>query len=79
LVGSLGNRCKEQIKYLRRRYDATDDCPILAEFHYGSPDEDYPDGISDIDFLTDDDFAYYEFSGGSEFSEYEYDGNEYDL
>ncbi|PNY10395.1 F-box protein skip19-like [Trifolium pratense] len=77
LVGSLGKRCKEQIKYLRRPYDATDDYPFQAEFHYGSPDEEYPDGISDIDFLSDDDFAYYEFSGGSEFSDY--DGYEYDF
>ncbi|TKY71945.1 putative F-box/LRR-repeat protein 23 [Spatholobus suberectus] len=52
LGGSLGRRCAEQIKNLRLPYDPTDDYPFQAEIDYGSPDEDYPSGISDIDFLT---------------------------
>ncbi|KAK7331403.1 hypothetical protein VNO77_25627 [Canavalia gladiata] len=75
LGGSLGRRCTEQIKDLRLPYDPTDDYPFEAEIDYGSLDEDYPSGISDLDFLSDDDYDYdyYEFSGGSDFSEYEYD------
>ncbi|KAK7303083.1 hypothetical protein RJT34_13982 [Clitoria ternatea] len=69
--GSLGRRCTEQIKDLRRPYDPIDDYPFEAEVDYGSLDEDYPSGISDIDFLSDDDYDYYEFSGGSDFSEYD--------
>ncbi|XP_027338565.1 F-box protein SKIP19-like [Abrus precatorius] len=73
LSGSLGRRCNEQIKDLRLPYDPTDDYPFEAEIDFGSLDEDYPSGISDIDFLSDDDYEYYEFSGGSDFSEYDYD------
>ncbi|KAG8639201.1 F-box protein SKIP19 isoform X2 [Manihot esculenta] len=35
----------------------------------GSSEEDYPSGLSEIDFLSDDD-DYYEFSGGSDMSDY---------
>jgi len=44
---------------------------------YGSldEDEDYPSGISDLDLLSDDVYEDYEFSGGSEFSEYDYEDN----
>ncbi|KAL2341103.1 hypothetical protein Fmac_009043 [Flemingia macrophylla] len=79
LVGGLGKRCAEQIKDLRLPYDPTDDYPFEAEIDYGSFDEDYPSGISDIDFMSDDDYDYYyEFSGESDFSDYEYE-NYYDL
>jgi hypothetical protein len=61
LIGILEKRCKEQIKYLLLPYDPSD--------------EDYPDGISDIDLLFDNDFEYYEFSDGSEFS----DDNHFDF
>ena len=73
LVGSLGRRCAEQIKDLRLPYDPIDDYPFEAENDYGSLDEDYPSGISDIDILSDYDYDYYEFSGGSEFSDFDYD------
>ncbi|KAK9267231.1 hypothetical protein L1049_009653 [Liquidambar formosana] len=70
LAGDLGKRCAEQIKDLRRPYDSTDDYEFDAEIHDddGSFDEDYPSGFSEIEFLSDDD--YYEFSGGSDFSDY---------
>ncbi|KHN47343.1 F-box protein SKIP19 [Glycine soja] len=77
LAGSLGKRCAEQIKELRLPCDPTDDYPFEAEIDYGSLDEDYPSGISDIDFLSDDDYDYYEFSGGSDFSEYDDDHPDY--
>ncbi|CAJ1962138.1 unnamed protein product [Sphenostylis stenocarpa] len=73
LGGSLGKRCAEQIKELRLPYNPVDEFPFDAEIDYGSLDEDYPSGISDIDFLSDDDYHHYEFSGGSEFSEYDQD------
>ncbi|KAL5097019.1 hypothetical protein RYX36_001346 [Vicia faba] len=75
LEGSLAKRCKEQIKYLRLPNDATDDYPFQTEDY---PEEDYPDGISDIDLdlLSEDD---YELSDGSEFSEFEFDVNYYDF
>ncbi|KAK7412557.1 hypothetical protein VNO78_04021 [Psophocarpus tetragonolobus] len=80
LGGSLGKRCAEQIKELRLPHDPTDDYPFEAEIDYGSPDEDYPSVISDIDFLSDDDYYdYYEFSAGSDFSEYDYDLDYYDF
>lgn len=73
LAGTLGKRCNEQIKDLRLPYDATDDYPFEVEFDYGSLDEDYPSGISDINLSSDnDEYEYYEFSGGSDFSDYEY-------
>ncbi|KAI4297372.1 hypothetical protein L6164_037267 [Bauhinia variegata] len=69
LGGCLGKRCAEQIKHLRLPSDPTDDYPFQAEVEddgYGSYDEDYPSGISDIDFLSEDDYDYYVFSGESE-------------
>lgn len=75
LIGILEKRCKEQIKYLLLPYDPSDDYSFQAECDYGSPDEDYPDGISNIDLLSDNDFEYYEFSDGSEFS----DDNHFDF
>lgn len=72
LEGVLVKRCVEQIKNLRRPYDPTNDYPFEAEIHDdGSFDEDYPMGISDIDFLSDDDYDYYAFSGGSDFSDFD--------
>ncbi|MED6183343.1 hypothetical protein PIB30_037070 [Stylosanthes scabra] len=65
LIGNLGRRCAEQIKDLRHPYDPTDDYPFEAEDNYGSFDEDYPSGISDIDILSDYAYDFYEFSGGS--------------
>lgn len=76
LRGSLGKKCREQIKDLRLPNDATEDYPFQAvAYEYESPDEDedYPSGISDMDLLSDDDYEYDEFSG-SEFSEYDSDG-----
>ncbi|KAK7332155.1 hypothetical protein VNO80_28903 [Phaseolus coccineus] len=70
LGGSLSKRCAEQIKDLRIPYNPTDEYPFEAEIDYGSLDEDYPSRISDIDFLSDD---HYEFSGGSDSSECDYD------
>ncbi|XP_052111195.1 putative F-box/LRR-repeat protein 23 [Arachis duranensis] len=74
LIGNLERRCAEQIKDLRRPYDPIDDYPFEAEDDYGSFDEDYPSGISDIDILSDYEYDFYEFSGGSlsEFSDYDY-------
>lgn len=77
LAGSLGKRCAEQIKDLRLPNDPADDYPFEAEIDYGSLDEDYPSGFSDIAFLSDDDYDYYGFSGGSELSDYDYDYDEY--
>ena len=74
LAGSLGKRCAEQIKELRLPCDPTDDCPFEADVDYGSLDED-SSAISDIDFLSDDDYDYYEFSGGSDFSDYDFDSD----
>ena len=45
-----------------------------ADVDYGSLDED-SSAISDIDFLSDDDYDYYEFSGGSDFSDYDFDSD----
>ena len=72
-VGNLRRRCTEQNIYLRLPSDPTDDYPFNAEIYDDdSFDEDHPSGISDIDFLTDDDYDYYEFSGvDSELSDYE--------
>ncbi|XP_054776349.1 putative F-box/LRR-repeat protein 23 isoform X2 [Prosopis cineraria] len=72
LEGTLGKRCAEQIKDLRRPNDPTNDYPFDATVRdVGSLDEDYPLGISDTDFLSDDDyeFDYYAFSDGSDFSD----------
>ncbi|KAK4254601.1 hypothetical protein QN277_009959 [Acacia crassicarpa] len=83
LEGSLGKRCTEQIKDLRRPNDPTNDYPFIATIRdYGSFDEDYPLGISDTDFLSDDDYQYdfYAFSDGSDFSDnvgYYFDADTY--
>ncbi|KAJ9163272.1 hypothetical protein P3X46_022958 [Hevea brasiliensis] len=70
--GHLGKRCIERIKDLRHPYDPTDDYPFDAEIaDVGSSEEDYPSGFSEIDFLSDDD-DYYEFSGGSDMSDFEH-------
>ncbi|XP_022146630.1 F-box protein SKIP19-like [Momordica charantia] len=73
LVGQLGVECAERIKHLRLPHDPTDDYEFIVETDgFGdddSLDEDYPSGFSDIDFLTEDD-DYYEWSGGSNFSDY---------
>jgi F-box/leucine-rich repeat protein 2/20 len=74
LVESLGKRCQEQIRCLRLPCDAADDYPFEADCDDGSAGEDYPDGISDIDMLSDDDYEVYdygydEFSSEDEFSD----------
>ncbi|BAT87323.1 F-box protein [Vigna angularis] len=68
LGGSLSKRCSEQIKDLRIPYNPTDEYSCEAEIDYGSLDEDYPSRFSDMDSLSDDN---YEFSGGSDFSEFD--------
>lgn len=73
LDGHLGKRCAERVKDLRRPYDSTDDYPFDPDPEITgilSSEEDYPSGFSDIEFLSDDD-EYYEFSGGSDFSDYD--------
>lgn len=74
LGGSLGKRCSEQIKDLRLPDDSTDGFGFDATFHdwygYDSFDDAYPSWFSGIDVLSDIN-EYYEFSGGSELSEYE--------
>ncbi|PPD75215.1 hypothetical protein GOBAR_DD27860 [Gossypium barbadense] len=52
LGGNLEKRCVERIKNLRRPNDSTLDYEFYTEVHdTGSSDEDYPSGISDIDFM----------------------------
>ncbi|KAK4254600.1 hypothetical protein QN277_009958 [Acacia crassicarpa] len=71
LEGPLGKRCTEQIKDLRRPNDPTNDYFDASMRDSGSFDEDYPMGISDTDFLSDDDYEddFYAFSDGSDFSD----------
>ncbi|KAL6991601.1 hypothetical protein U1Q18_009713 [Sarracenia purpurea var. burkii] len=73
LGGALAKRCSEAIKNLRRPSDSTDDCGFDATPYDGyddfSFDDEYPSGFSEIDFLSDVD-EYYEFSGGSDISDY---------
>lgn len=73
LAGQLGAKCSEKIKNLRLPHDPTDDYEFSTEIvEYGDDYEEdygYPFGLSDTDLLTDDD-DYYEFSGGSDFSDY---------
>ncbi|KAG5515904.1 hypothetical protein RHGRI_036821 [Rhododendron griersonianum] len=71
LGGSLGERCSEQIKYLRQPYDSTDDCEFDMTFYNGydddySLDDDYPSGFSEIDLMSDVVDEYFEWSGGSD-------------
>lgn len=79
LGGSLGERCSEQIKYLRQPYDSTDDCEFDMTFYNGydddySLDDDYPSGFSEIDLMSDvDGDEYFEFSCGSDVFEYDYE------
>jgi len=55
----VGKRFIEQVKYLRLPYDSTDDYPFQVAFDYASLAED-PDWFVDQDFLSDDDYEYYE-------------------
>lgn len=71
LGGNLEKRCVEQIKSLRRPSDSTHDYEFDAEVITGSSFEDYPSGISDIDLMSDDYDDYFEFSGASDFSDYD--------
>jgi len=68
LVGTLGKRCKEQIKYFRLPHDATDDYPFqTSECDYGSPVEDYAD---ESDTLYDYDYEDYDnFLDENDFSD----------
>ncbi|KAJ0016689.1 hypothetical protein Pint_11035 [Pistacia integerrima] len=69
LVGNLEKRCAERIKVLRHPDDSIDDYEFDPDFQdgYGSSEEDdYPSGISDIEFVSDEDDYY-------EFSDYEFD------
>ncbi|KAI8525094.1 hypothetical protein RHMOL_Rhmol13G0201400 [Rhododendron molle] len=77
LGGSLGERCSEQIKYLRQPYDSTDDCEFDMTFYNGydddhSLDDDYPSGFSEIDLRSDVVDEYFEWSGGSDVYEPDY-------
>ncbi|KAJ4824236.1 hypothetical protein Tsubulata_018056 [Turnera subulata] len=61
-----------RIKELRAPNDSTADYPFNQEIHdLVSSEEDYPSGISDVDLMSDDDDGFYEFSGGSDMSDYE--------
>ncbi|GAB2234339.1 hypothetical protein Droror1_Dr00003587 [Drosera rotundifolia] len=64
LSGDLGKRCTEQIKFLHRPCDSTDDYKFVTSTDYESDYEDYGDGFDDGDFLSDDE--YYEFSDDRE-------------
>jgi hypothetical protein len=73
LVGTLGKRCKEQIKYFRLPHDATDDYPFQTSEcdDYGSPVEDDADE-SDLmsDYGYDYDYEDYDdFLGEGDFSD----------
>lgn len=76
LGGTLGIRCSEQIKHLRRPHDSTDDCEFYMTLYNGydddySLDDEYPSGFSEIDYMSDvDGDEYFEFSCGSDASEY---------
>ena len=75
LTGNL-ERCAEQIKDLRLPHDSTDDYEFGAELDgYGSFDDDYPSGSSDIDHLSHSD--YYEFSDHYDY-DYDYDFDDFD-
>ncbi|XP_070047668.1 F-box protein SKIP19-like [Nicotiana tomentosiformis] len=68
LGGDVRKRCSQQIIYLRRPHDSTEDYELDAGMHdCESFDEDYPSGFSDIDLISDDD-DYYEFSDVSNYS-----------
>lgn len=68
----LGRRCLERMKDFRAPNDSTADYPFNQEVHgLLSSEEDYPSGILDDDSLSDGDDGFYEFSGGSDMSEYE--------
>ncbi|CAK9321245.1 unnamed protein product [Citrullus colocynthis] len=69
LAGQLGTKCSGKIKDLRLPHDPTDDYEFSTEIIDYDDDYGYPFGLSDTDLLTDDD-DYYEFSGGSDFSDY---------
>lgn len=68
LVGNLQKRCAERIKVMQYPDDSIKDGEFDTDFleHYGSSEEDYPSGISDIEFVSDEDDYY-------EFSDYEFD------
>ncbi|KAA8519423.1 hypothetical protein F0562_013702 [Nyssa sinensis] len=71
LEGNMGKRLHEQIKDLRRPSDSIADYEFDSQIHDDdSFDDENPSEFSDIDVLSDDD-EYYEFSGASDFSDYE--------
>lgn len=70
LAGDVGKRCSQQIKYLRRPQDPTEDYGLDTEMHdLESFDEDYPSGFSDIDLISIEDDDDYEFSDPSNYSD----------
>lgn len=52
LVGTLGKRCKEQIKYFRLPHDATDDYPFQTSVDESDlmSDYDYDDFLGEGDY-----------------------------
>lgn len=69
LVGDVGKRCSQQIKYLRHPQDPTEDYGLDAEMlDIESFDDDYPSSFFDIDLISDYD-DYYEFSDASNYSD----------
>ncbi|KAK9093303.1 hypothetical protein Syun_028214 [Stephania yunnanensis] len=66
--GDLEKNCKDRIKKLKLPNDPTDDYEFVAELDdFGSFDADYPSGVSEIDFISEDEYV--EFSEGSYFSD----------
>ncbi|KAJ8642150.1 hypothetical protein MRB53_018844 [Persea americana] len=71
MAGKLQKRCMDQIRDLKFPNDSTDDYEFDAELGgYGSYDEDYSSGFSEIDLLSAE--MYYELSDQEyDFSDYE--------
>ncbi|CAA0393541.1 F-box protein SKIP19 [Arabidopsis thaliana] len=67
LVGDLQKRCYESVKVVRHPNDSFHDIDI------GSSEDEDPYGFSDIDLMSDDDDfeGYYDFSGASDYSDYD--------
>ncbi|KAK9085892.1 hypothetical protein Sjap_026303 [Stephania japonica] len=66
--GDLEKKCKDRIKKLKLPNGPTEDYEFVAELDdFESFDADYPSGVSEIDFISEDE--YIEFSESSYFSD----------